>query len=322
MDTILYLYQKKDLEKPLVEAIGQKTYLLIKIGMDVESYRWFLQSFPRKRSLSDIFPMEREKLTGWKRIDPGYFRERKEIRRCKKEWKRYEALIGSLMDRCRSNVESQLAEMQREISFCAEERSQCQCVYDRAVRAVLHGGGPVAELWQQAWNIGEFTGFMETQWARLLLPHTVSPHFIVLGEAPCIPELLQQCAGRMKSLRWIVSEAWGRTHAEELEGFAEDFYQEQGLAVTIEQAQGGFEKLRLLCKEPVNILDFTGEDKVSARWATKGSAWLDLGASEEKCRLIAGRSAGIQYVSLREIWRRTQKRTYRLDTAGKNEYNT
>ncbi|MCM1541573.1 MAG: hypothetical protein NC121_09950 [Blautia sp.] len=322
MDTILYLYKKKDLEKPLVEAIGQKTYLLIKIGMDVEPYRWFLQVFPQKRPRSDMIPEDEKELTGWNRINPRYFQERKEIRHRKREWKKYETLIDSLMARCRENVENQFVEMQREISFCVEESSECQCVYDRVIREVLRGNGPVAELWQQAWNIREFAGFMEPQWARLLMPHAVSPHFIVLGEAPCIPELLQQCADRMKSLRWIVGEAWGRMHGEELEDFAENFYQEQGLAVTVEQAQGGFEKLRLPCREPANILDFTGGDKVSARWAAKGSIWLDMGASEEKCRLIAGRGAGIQYVSLREKWRGAQKKSYRLDTAGKNEYNT
>ena len=145
------------------------------------------------------------------------------------------------------------------------------------------------------------------------MPLAVRHHFIILGEASCIPELLHQCADRMKSLRWVIDEAYGRTHWEEMEDFAENFYQEQGLAVTIEQVQGkyGFERLQLVCKEPVNILDFTGEIMVSAGWAAKGSIWLDMWSSEEKCRRITRRSGEIQYFSLREKWRQTQKITVR-----------
>ena len=212
----------------------------------------------------------------------------------------------------------------REIALYVEETSGCLCVYDKAVKEVLCGDGPVAEIWRQRWNTEEFTLYTEAFWAGLLMSLAVCPHFIVLGEAACIPQLLHQYAHRMKSLRWFVSEAYGENHREELEDFAEGFYQEQGLAVTIGQAGGrtGFERLRPVCREPANILDFSGEDKISAGWAAKGSIWLDMGSSEEKCRRIAGRNTGIQYVSLRETWRQAQKKSYRLDTMIKNEYNT
>ena len=324
MDTILYLYKKKDLEKPLVEAIGRKTYLLIKIGMDVEPYRWFLQCLPHKQLRPDIDSIGGKMPEGWDRINPRYFKERQEIRRRRKEWKKYEALIDTLMARCRRNVESQLTQMMRELSLYVEERFECWCVYDRAVRDVLYGDDPVAEIWKQSWKMEEFSCFTESRWMQLLLPHAVCHHFIILGEASCIPQILNQCVDRMKSLRWIVDEAYWQTHREELEDFAESFYQEQGLAVAIEQVQGknGFEKLQPACREPVNILDFTGEDKVSAGWAAKGSIWLDMGSSEEKCRRITQHNTKIQYFSLREKWRQTQKISHYLDTVNKNEYNT
>lgn len=324
MDTILYIYKKKDIEKPLVEAISRKTYLLIKIGMDVEPYRWFIQCLPQKRLRPDIDSTGGEMPEGRDWIAARYFKERREIRRRRKEWAKYEALIDTLMARCRRNVESQLAEMMRELSLYAEERSECWCVYDRAVRDVLYGDGPVAEIWKQVWKTEEFPCFTELQWTQLLMPHAVCPHFIVLGEASCIPQLLNQYVNRMKSLKWIVNKAYWQTHREELEDFAESFYQEQGLAVAIEQVQGkhGFEKLQPACREPVNILDFTGEDKISAGWAPKGSIWLDMGSSEGKCRRISRRNAEIQYVSLREKWRQTQKISHYLDTMNKNEYNT
>lgn len=324
MDTILYLYKRKNLQKPLVEAIRQKTYLLIKIGMDVEPYRWFMQILPRKRSRSEFLPQKETRPTGWGRISPGYFRERKEIRHRTREWKKYESLMDTLMARCRRNVESQLAEMMREISHCAQEGDDCRCVYDREVRDVLCGDGPVAEIWRGIWTMEEFTDFTGLQWAQLLIPHAAGPHFVVLGEAACIPEILRQCADRMKSLRWIVDAAYGEAHEEELEEFAENFYQEQGLAITLEQVRGrrAFGGLRTDCREAVNILDFTEDNDIACRWAAEGSIWLDMGSSEEKCRRIAGRNTGIRYFSLRETWRQVQKKSYRLDTMVKNEYNT
>ena len=41
MDTILYFYRKRGLEKPQTEPVGLKAYLLIRIGLDVEEGRWF-----------------------------------------------------------------------------------------------------------------------------------------------------------------------------------------------------------------------------------------------------------------------------------------
>ena len=41
MDTILYLYKKRGLEKPEIEPVGLKTYLLIRIGLDVGEGQWF-----------------------------------------------------------------------------------------------------------------------------------------------------------------------------------------------------------------------------------------------------------------------------------------
>jgi len=324
MDTILYLYKKKDIEKPLVEAVSQKTYLLIKIGMDVEPYRWFVQCLPQKRPRPEFALMSGKELKGWDWIDPRYFKERRELRFRRREWEKYEKLADTLMVRCCANVERLLSELMKELSLYVEEQSASWCVYDKVVRDILLGDNPVAEIWEKVWKAGEFTSFTELKWVQQLMPHAVKHHFIVLGKAPCIPEVLQQYSERMKSLRWIIDEAYVRAHSEELEEFAENFYQEQGLAVTIEQVQGkyGFERLRLTCKEPSSILDFTGEDKISAGWAAKGSIWLDMWSSEEKCRRITRRNGEIEYFSLREKWRQTQKKSYRLDTMHKNEYNT
>lgn len=321
MDTILYLYKKKDIDRPLVEAVRQDTYMLVKVGLDVEPYRWFIQRFPRKQSRPEITALNGRKPERWDWINPRYFRENREIRSRMREWKRYEALIDTLMLRCSESTENLLAEMRKELSPYVDERSECYCVYEKTVREILYGDNPVARVWQRLWKEKEFAFYADFSWVRLLMPSAVNHHFIVLGSAPCVPELLAQSASRMKSLRWIVDENYGAAHSEELEDFAEDFYQEQGLAVTIERIVN-LKAFRLNCAEPSNVLDFTGEDGVLPGETGKGSVWLDMWSSEEKCRRFAQRGGGIQYVSLREKWRKTQKKSYRLDTIGKNEYNT
>ncbi len=324
MDTILYFYQKKEADSPLIEALRQDGYMLARLGMNVEPYRWFQQSLPHGRPMPPILTDEGRSPRGWEWFS---LRNRKEWRRLnfhRRQWKKYENQINTLAAGCRANVEAMLSDMLKELSLYAGESSDCRCVYEKPVRDVLYGNGPVAEIWQRLWTIEEFTHYTELPWARRLMPQEYQPHFIVLGEAPCVPELLPQYADRMKSLRWLVEEAWAEAHSDELEDFAEYFYQEQGLAVSIETVQGrqGFGRLRVSCREPSTVLDFTGEDRILAGETAKGSIWLDMWSCEEKCRRFARRDAGIRYLSLREKWRRAQKKGYCLDTVDKNEYNT
>lgn len=41
MDTIIFFCRKRDIEEPLTEAIGQKTYLLIRVSLNVGREQWF-----------------------------------------------------------------------------------------------------------------------------------------------------------------------------------------------------------------------------------------------------------------------------------------
>lgn len=53
MDTILFFYRKRGLQEPEIEPVGLKTYLLIRIGLDVDAGQWFgrkLEGMPRERA--------------------------------------------------------------------------------------------------------------------------------------------------------------------------------------------------------------------------------------------------------------------------------
>ena len=133
------------------------------------------------------------------------------------------------------------------------------------------------------------------------------PHFVILGTAPGLPEVLEAHARRMKSLRWFLLEAeWG----EELSAFVEDFYTEYGLAIELRLLEDGaaLKRLRLFCGEPVIVVDFTGESYMAVPAVPEGSVWLDMFSVEEKRRRILARGKDITYFSMKEIWKNAQKR--------------
>lgn len=151
----------------------------------------------------------------------------------------------------------------------------------------------------------EFDGYLEKRWIQELLPHARHAHFVVLGNVPCLQELLCSLAPRMKDLLWIAPDM---TYAEQLEEFAEDFFQEYGLAMDLHflPDNGTYGQIRIRDErygEPVNVLDFTGEKYVPVFNPPEGSVWLDMASVGEKERRIGARRLKCSYYSLRKIWR-------------------
>ena len=161
-------------------------------------------------------------------------------------------------------------------------------------------------LWQQYWQIPEFNAYLQPRWVEPLLENAMLHHFVVLGYAECTPAVILHCARRMKSLRWILQE---QDCTEELQDFIDDFYEDYGLAATLQPLEGGraFVRLLLVSKDPVCVLDFTGEARISPGGIAKGSIWIDFQSVEEKARRVLERQEGISYFSLKEIWKRAGK---------------
>ncbi len=133
------------------------------------------------------------------------------------------------------------------------------------------------------------------------------PHFIILGTAEGIFPIIEAYAARMKSLRWILTEA---EYDQDLADFVEDFYTEYGLAIELELLEdvAALKRLRLFCKEAVNMVDFTGEAYMAAQAVPEGSIWLDMFSVEEKKRRILARDKKVAYISMKELWKIAQKR--------------
>ena len=167
-------------------------------------------------------------------------------------------------------------------------------------------------LWRKYLPLEEFHGYTERFWTEQVFSQGVRlsaspPHFVILGTAPGLPEVLEAHARRMKSLRWVLLEAeWD----EELSAFVEDFYTEYGLAIELQLLEdaAALRRLRLFFGEPVNVVDFTGESYMAVSAAPEGSVWLDMLSVEEKRRRILARGKNITYFSMKEIWKNAQKR--------------
>ena len=337
MDTIIYLYKKHGLSKPAIDSHQMKDYLLVKVGMNVGENQWFAHSIAPSLAVTAV-----RALTGRQDVDKAdetssgqsplslllqRFREYRERRDRVRALRQHRMFFEEEHALIRGEMESFLAELDRFV----DQRYECRCVYGEAVKKALifpenrvkevFGASPreeerreedaipsywLQQLWRQYWQIQEFDGYLQPQWVKPLLENAKLDHFVILGLADCTPAVILYCARRMKSLRWILRE---EDITEELQDFVEEFYQEYGLAATMQPLEGGkaFARLLLVSREPICVLDFTEEPHISPGGIAPGSIWIDFRSVEAKAGRVLEREKGISYFSLKEIWKRADK---------------
>lgn len=323
MDTIIYFYKKRDLQKPVIDSVLMKNYQLVRVGLDVGEGRWFSHAFStygttvtertykamtgkQLESQADV-QSSSENLS--RTLPPAYslrahlreFRERRErIRFEKQQRRRLQDVLGQ--------VHSEIEYFRTELSSIVDDRFECRCVYADTVRKslVVPEDYWLPRLWQQCWPYPEFDDYLQAQWVEPLLENARLHHFVVLGFADSTSYAIVSCASRMKSLRLFFRES---EDDQRLRDFVEDFYTEYGLAAAIQTLEGErvFARLLLETREPVCVLDFTGESRIPVNGLARGSVWIDFCSVEEKARRIIEREEGIFYFSMKEIWKRAGK---------------
>ena len=333
MDTICFFYRKRDLKEALVEPVGLKSHMLIRVGLNMREGEWFgirpdmfagRKAFgytgnEAEKELSEKTGSDAKQEANLEKTQSsdktkGFLRRilrfPKRSSACRKEAGEQERFQAERAEKIR-RVEDDMRALAAEILELAGEESRCYAVYDDSVRkAVLkesEGGFCLPSLWRRYMDFEEFSGYTEVFWTGLLMPQAVLSHFVILGTASCVPGWIEKCASRMKSLKWILPE--DQCGPEILE-FVEDFYTEYGLAISLQTLSGGggLKGLRVLCNLPSNILDFTEDACLNIPETARGSVWLDFLSVEEKRRRIEGRCPGVSYFSLKEKWRRAQRR--------------
>lgn len=328
MNTIIYFYQKRDLREPAIDVrteAGKKAmttagteaeiravaaagsekqeYVLIRVGLNLAGELWFGQNIGQTmpEETQALFEMEEPDVPCKK----GIFGVLQRIRQEKLEMKRMvEAQLR--LEQALSAREEQLKATEKQMRLAAERilkradgESECRYVCGENLKKCA-----AWRVWLNRFPVKEFDGYLQGFWIKQLLPHAVYSRFVILGACEGIDALIEDCAHRMKSLRWILKE---QEYTLELMDFVERFCEEYGLAIALQTVSGrtAYRKLKLVCPEPANILDFTEETGILTSGVAEGSVWLDMRSSEEKYRRIAGRGTGILYFSLRERWKRS-----------------
>ncbi len=311
MDAIIYFYKKRDLTQPKLSLMYRGDYLLAKVGVNADRESWFGQSLPGEplveRELTEAQAAEKDggavsSLRRMLRLLLTWRARRRAARKAEAEKLEFE--------RRRKEMEDNMRQLPLELEKALEDAGgvfELSCVYEDALAFLAEGKGAVSALWGSCWRIPVFQDYTRLRWVTPLLDGVCAANFIFLGASDCAFELLELCSPKMKSLRWILQE---QEDSPEIQDFAEDFYEEYGLAITFQFLSGKpFRTLRLASREPVCVLDFTEEKNVSAGELAQGSVWLDFRSIEAKDRRLQRLAPGVCYRSMKKFWSRSERRT-------------
>jgi len=184
-----------------------------------------------------------------------------------------------------------------ELAACLEDRDEVYLCFDETVSR---------DSWVRSiLPFQEFDAYLTKDWVYRLMEEARHPHFVVLGDVPYSKELLWRFAPYMKSLVWIAPD---RAAEEELEEFAEEFYQETGLAIRLQflpadMTYGQLVIPQYVSKEAVNIVDLTEGKHIPRFEPPKGSIWLCCAGDLDKERRIEARRLSCNVISVRKQWK-------------------
>lgn len=202
-------------------------------------------------------------------------------------------LKSRLFERQSKKDRAKLTEnLRTEVATYLDKWGDCGCIYDALIPK---------DFWvRELLLLSEFSCFTDAKWVRRLMQYARWDHFIVLGNSACIQQILRELAPRMKSLLWVVPDY---TYTEQVESFAEDFFEEYGLVIRLHflpegTTYGQFQMGEENSQNPVNILDFTGEKYIPYFKPAAGSVWIDLHNMPEKAKRIRSHGLKVDYYSL------------------------
>lgn len=266
METIIYFYGTREkcscdgVQPYRLEKIRLERYCLIKIGLE---YAW----------LEDAKQTEER------------IREAAALRKKRRFWF------------CRRKVKqehSMLYELLQTIHPLIDAPGESYLVYEEKLKKT-----GFQDLCGYYCKLPEFEDYLQEVWAEPLLAKVKHSAYVVLGFSYCLPEFLWQKGDRMKSIRWILPR---KLYTQEFSEMESAFYEEFGLAIDMRilDSQEEYKKVCLQSRVPVNVLDFSPEEKIQTADLPEGSIWLDMSSMEEKRRRIEERSTGISYFSLKK----------------------
>lgn len=194
-------------------------------------------------------------------------------------------------------------------------------VWDRSFRGYLQRRQLAGE-WLRVWHIPVYdqygSGQLQTLMRNVEGWQKLS-QIVILGYHPgildCMPQLARRVRGidfyldyeprDMEEIRDRIDEEYGLvTQWRILEGGAEDAGQQ--VEEPLERERPPYPGLGQYLRRyevPCLVMDFTDVAGIPMTGLRPGSMWWDMGAMEEKRHLLEDRPLGVQYVSLKTLWR-------------------
>lgn len=277
MDTIIYFIKKKGLREPFIEPIGLKTYMLVRVSLDVGAEEWFGRTLripgqPEKRDESAKVQDARER-----RHFLGILRRRSrqekrnrltkkerhlEEKRRKAESLEYERLLAEREERLRQTEEA-LRRLKRNVMELAGEERDCCCVYEDTVRKALVGSKIQGQERISAENsaeafMAEYTGNgkrekgLSVLWRQYFdlreFEGYCRPFWVeqLMSEAVwphfvilgTVPEVFSMLEHYACKMKSLRWILLESDYTEELLADVEDFYTEYGLAIELQYLEG------------------------------------------------------------------------------------
>ena len=320
MDTIIYLYRKKEADKNGFQMMYCEDYLFVKAGIAATADSWFGRRLPERpgkaaksgseeTGIPDTWAeaSHRGGIRGWLAA------RREEKRRTREAWQRRQEYAGRLLEYeiRREAIEDSMSRFIRELLDSTEKAGgtgRFWCVYEDGLQFLTDAATGIGGCFCMLWNVPEFRDYKDHRWVKPLLGRVDGRYseFILLGMAECVFEVLRQLVRHMKSLQWYLRE---EELTESVQEEIEDFYTEYGLAITVCPLKGerAFRTLRLASAVPVCVLDFTEEEKLFAGELGQNSLWLDFTSIDEKRRRMGRQAPRVDYESLKGQWGTLEK---------------
>ena len=321
MDTIIYLYRKKEADKDGFQLMYCEDYLFVKAGIAANADNWFGRRLPERPGnepeegaecvpdgMGAASALCRGGIRGWLAT------KREEKRRAREEWQIRQEYAGRCLEYeiRREAIEDSMSRFIRELLDSAEKAGgtgRFWYVSENGLQFLTDAVTGIGGCFGMLWNIPEFRDYKDYRWVRPLLGRVDGRYseFILLGMAECIFGVLGELARRMKTLQWYLRE---EDLTESVQEEIEDFYTEYGLAITVCPLKGerAFRTLRLASAVPVCVLDFTEEEKLFAGELGQNSLWLDFTSIEEKRRRMGRQAPRVGYESLKRQWGTLEKK--------------
>ncbi len=305
MDTIIYLYQSREPARFVIEKWQEKEYCLIRFG--VPSMLWQNLRNVETEQEDKAECMEEEQSQKEEQLKSFRHRFAKKKGGCERKKDSPNPIFALL---------NELQEMQTALCMLGENPHWTYCVYEGALQEKVN-----TALWPRYWNVPKFEEYHDYIWVEQLMECAVYNQYLILGYAPCLGRILFEHVEKMRSVTWYL---YREQYTRSVQNFIEDFYEEYGLAIEVRLLEADEEWIRVRPSSavPVNVLDFSGEEKIAACDVAKDSVWLDMDSLDGKYRRIENRNPGIHYFSLKKQWKQRQKEPMCLDTLNKNRYNT